>query len=418
MKLIIGNGLIKCIVFLFLQATVLGSCTKISKGNKRDARTYFTIDSLDRKIVLPVLFNDSIVSNLAFDSGASLGAFIVDSTFCSAHSSILSNLSPDTIAPYGCAWSVLRMPASMYTIVPTIKVGNSNLIYDKMLVYNWRDYMGGTQSDGLFNIPQNDTVNIWEFNFEHNYMVIHSFQDFIMPKNCILIPFVRGNDKSSLFYVNLPLNIRCADGDTLMLAHTYLVDTGMPQDIALMAQASELSFFSKKKNAVWTQAPSGYYSHHNVNVTLFSGIQLDSLRIYIFDQPNQVPCDYLIGLNFLKRFNVFFDMKSQRLGLQPIKNYERVVNPRKKRFHMSSRMNSHGKIIITKIADYEGNYVKKSGLLEGDEIIAINEIPIKMISLEEDAELSRQDTLIYDIVRQGKSYKIPVVIDKKEVQGD
>lgn len=52
-------------------------------------------------------------------------------------------------------------------------------------------------------------------------------------------------------------------------------------------------------------------------------------------------------------------MKSQRLGLQPIKNYERVVNPRKKRFHMSSRMNSHGKIIITKIADYESNYIKK-----------------------------------------------------------
>ena len=121
---------------------------------------------------------------------------------------------------------------------------------------------------------------------------------------------------------------------------------------------------------------------------------------------------------FLKRFNVFFDMKSQRLGLQPINNYKRVVNPRKKRFHMSSRMNSHGKIIITKIADYEGNYVKESGLLEGDEIIAINEIPIKMISLEEDAELSRQDTLIYDIVRQGKSYKIPVVIDRNEVQGD
>lgn len=121
---------------------------------------------------------------------------------------------------------------------------------------------------------------------------------------------------------------------------------------------------------------------------------------------------------FLKRFNVFFDMKSQRLGLQPINNYKRVVNPRKKRFHMSSRMNSHGKIIITKIADYKGNYVKESGLLEGDEIIAINEIPIKMISMEEDAELSRQDTLVYDIVRQGKSYKIPVVIDRNEVQGD
>lgn len=32
-----------------------------------------------------------------------------------------------------------------------------------------------------------------------------------------------------------------------MLTHTYLVDTGMPQDIALMAQASELSFFLRKR---------------------------------------------------------------------------------------------------------------------------------------------------------------------------
>ncbi len=111
-------------------------------------------------------------------------------------------------------------------------------------------------------------------------------------------------------------------------------------------------------------------------------------------------------------------MKSQRLGLQPIKNYERVVNPRKKLFHMSSRMNSHGKIIITKIADYESNYIKKAGLLEGDEIIAINEIPIKMITIEENTKLNRRDTLVYDIVRQGKSYKIPMVIDRNEVQGD
>lgn len=58
-------------------------------------------------------------------------------------------------------------------------------------------------------------------------------------------------------------------------------------------------------------------------------------------------------------------MKSQRLGLQPINNYERVVNPRKKRFHMSSCMNSHGKIIITKIADYESNYIKKSRFVRG-----------------------------------------------------
>lgn len=85
---------------------------------------------------------------------------------------------------------------------------------------------------------------------------------------------------------------------------------------------------------------------------------------------------------------------------------------------MSSRMNSHGKLIITKIADYESNYIKKAGLLEGDEIVAINGIPIKMITIEENTKLNRQDTLVYDIVRKGKSYKIPVVIDRNEIQGD
>lgn len=54
--------------------------------------------------------------------------------------------------------------------------------------------------------------------------------------------------------------------------------------------------------------------------------------------------------------------------------------------------------------------LKKAGLLEGDEIIAINEIPIKMITIEENTKLNRRG--------QGKSYKIPVVIDRNEVQGD
>lgn len=62
--------------------------------------------------------------------------------------------------------------------------------------------------------------------------------------------------------------------------------------------------------------------------------------------------------------------------------------------------------------------LKKAGLLEGDEIVAINGIPIKMITIEENTKLNRRDTLVYDIVRQGKSYKIPVVIDRNEVQGD
>ena len=76
------------------------------------------------------------------------------------------------------------------------------------------------------------------------------------------------------------------------------------------------------------------------------------------------------------------------------------------------------KLLLLKLPIMRVIILKKAGLLEGDEIIAINEIPIKMITIEENTKLNRRDTLVYDIVRQGKSYKIPVVIDRNEVQGD
>ena len=67
MKSIIGNGLIKCIAFLLLQANALCSCTDISKKIEECAIGHITIDPLDRKIVLTVLFNDSMVATSVFD---------------------------------------------------------------------------------------------------------------------------------------------------------------------------------------------------------------------------------------------------------------------------------------------------------------------------------------------------------------
>ncbi len=404
-----------CSVFLFFIICV--SCgypqqyTEIINGG---GKVYFCINPKDRQIVLPVQLNDSITARLGFDTG---GQFVLDSMFCATHSSIKHRLFSDAQLRNGSGWANFLVTCSIYSNAPIVRVGKVSLKYDVTQIMNWKWYMNSS-SEGMFNIPPNDTMHVWELNFEHNYMEIHLAQNYRMPDNSLIFPLVRKKEYPNLLYVRLPIKMECASSDTLMINRMFMIDTGMAWDIVLMQEANEFSFFNKQEDVVWTKYLNRYHRYCPVDAILADTLRMDSLRVYTFDFINRAPSNYLIGQNFLKRFNVFFDMKSQRLGLQPIKNYERVVNPRKKRFHMSSRMNSHGKIIITKIADYEGNYVKESGLLEGDEIIAINEIPIKMISLEEDAELSRQDTLIYDIVRQGKSYKIPVVIDKKEVQGD
>lgn len=404
-----------CSVFLFFIICV--SCgypqqyTEIINGG---GKVYFCINPKDRQIVLPVQLNDSITARLGFDTG---GQFVLDSMFCATHSSIKHRLFSDAQLRNGSGWANFLVTCSIYSNAPIVRVGKVSLKYDVTQIMNWKWYMNSS-SEGMFNIPPNDTMHVWELNFEHNYMEIHLAQNYRMPDNSLIFPLVRKKEYPNLLYVRLPIKMECASSDTLMINRMFMIDTGMAWDIVLMQEANEFSFFNKQEDVVWTKYLNRYHRYCPVDAILADTLRMDSLRVYTFDFINRAPSNYLIGQNFLKRFNVFFDMKSQRLGLQPIKNYERVVNPRKKRFHMSSRMNSHGKIIITKIADYESNYIKKAGLLEGDEIIAINEIPIKMISMEEDAELSRQDTLVYDIVRQGKSYKIPVVIDKKEVQGD
>ncbi len=404
-----------CSVFLFFIICV--SCgypqqyTEIINGG---GKVYFCINPKDRQIVLPVQLNDSITARLGFDTG---GQFVLDSMFCATHSSIKHRLFSDAQLRNGSGWANFLVTCSIYSNAPIVRVGKVSLKYDVTQIMNWKWYMNSS-SEGMFNIPPNDTMHVWELNFEHNYMEIHLAQNYRMPDNSLIFPLVRKKEYPNLLYVRLPIKMECASSDTLMINRMFMIDTGMAWDIVLMQEANEFSFFNKQEDVVWTKYLNRYHRYCPVDAILADTLRMDSLRVYTFDFINRAPSNYLIGQNFLKRFNVFFDMKSQRLGLQPINNYKRVVNPRKKRFHMSSRMNSHGKIIITKIADYKGNYVKESGLLEGDEIIAINEIPIKMISMEEDAELSRQDTLVYDIVRQGKSYKIPVVIDRNEVQGD
>jgi hypothetical protein len=371
-------------------------------------RVYFKINPHDRKIEVPVQLNDSITANLDFDAGSSL---ILDSTFCAIHPSITLNNSPISKKLEGSSWASQHTPSSEYKVGSKIKIGNADLRYDHFKIWNWKSYM--SSSDGMFNIPKEDTTNVWELNFENNYMEIHPAVSFKMPENCFVVPMVSPYD----IIIQLPLKIKCADGDTLTLNRPFYIDTGMSWDIALMCRAGELPFFNKKE-AVWTECLSTYMRHYTVNAMIFDHLSLDSLRIYTFDYPNGVNSNYLIGQNFLKRFNVFFDMKNRQVGFQPIKNFQRVVNPGYWRFHYSTYKNSKGRYIVKYVADYKGNYYRTAGLKVGDEIVAVNGKPYKNISYLEEGDFYKQNKLLFDIIRKGRPMKIVVQVDKNEKQGD
>ncbi|GHT70495.1 hypothetical protein FACS1894155_00130 [Bacteroidia bacterium] len=395
------------IIFLF-------SCSKKQETSANDKRIYFTIPEEDRKILIPVQLNDSVTVNLTFDTGWDQRCIELDSTIFALYPELIPKIIPDTLSA-GVAWSNWRLQTLQYNTPISVKTGNTELRYDKVRVRDWKRYMGNDTSDGIFNIPRDDTVNVWELNFEHNYLEIHSVDNFRMPDDCSLFPFY-----PYLFGVQLPMKLQSSDGDTLtMNPDHYIIDTGMYWDIAVMYQTRELEFFSKKEDAVWIEYLARYYRHYSVEATVFDNFVIDSLRIYTFDYPMEIAGNgHLIGQEFLRHFNVFFDMKNKQLGLQPIKNYKRIVNPFARRFHYASPPDKNRKFIITKIKD-DKDYFYLAGLREGDEIVAINGVLSKYFNSWKTREaIFSSDTLYYDIIRNGKPLKIIVPVDKTEERGD
>jgi hypothetical protein len=407
--------------FTFVLMYIGNSCIKTSNSYTENSnKVYFTINPENGKIIIPMQLNDSITANMCFDSGypSLYSRYTLDSLFVASHPRFFSGIFSDTIhTVWSTAWSSKqKFFCIKYNdatqIGKTIKVGNTNVMFSNNtgLVVSWRqrDY------DGIFNVPSDDTTHIWELNFDHNYLEIHSTKNFVMPENCLLCP-LENIEKHHYYKIRIPMQMECADGDILITNHLYIVDTGILYDVILATPPDDLAFFHRKKDAPWVSIVNGHGQRNTVKATLFDHFAIDSLRIYTYDKVST----NLVGLNFLKQFNVFFDMKNKQIGLQPIKNFERIVDPNRMRFHCRVEPNTEGKFIIEIMADYKENYFKTAGLKEGDEVVAVNDISFKNLTLHDHHEMiSNSNTLIYDIIRNGRPLKIAVPINKNEERGD
>lgn len=402
-------------VLIFMLVFIFNGC------KHRDSisnRIYFTFHPEDRKVIVPVQLNDSVDMNLVFDTGMGNGytklLITMDSTILITRPNLFVGIE-SMKSGLSCGWNPTYIQGALvYEGNQILKIGNIDFNYAYIQVANWKKFMNNDFSDGVFNIPKSDTTHVWELNFEHNYMEIHSANDFTIPTNSYITPLIEFQDYP--FYVDLPLQIEFKNHDTLTLNKRFLIDTGAAWDIILY-NVHDTEFLSNKDNAVWLEYLNGYIRYNTVNATIGDGFEMDSVRIYTFN--NQIDVEYLmLGLNFLKRFNVFFDMKNRQLGLQPIQNFERLVNPLFRRFHYSTLKTRNGKYIVNKLGDYEENYYKAAGLRMKDEIVAINGIPYGDTTREIRDSLKKQDTLTLEIIRSGKPLTLSVPIDPNEPKGD
>ncbi len=404
------------LLFIVLLGVLCSCRQQVDTSN----RSYFTFDLKDRKVAIPVQLNDSVTVKLVFDSGDNFGynfEFVtLDSSILSVNPSLSQNHVWGTI-PWGVAWSMVKEPAILYDSMQLkLKLGRTDFVYSGICAWSYKKYMNSTLADGMFNIPKSDTTHVWELNFENNYMEVHSADGYQFPKNCILLPLEISD--YSPFFVTLPLKVCFSNQDTLTIYQKFFIDTGLSKDIVLLLGTQEQDYLHQREDAVWLQDLGRYTRYYTVTGTLFNDLRLDSLRLYTLDYKNSVSHPYVIGLNFLKRFNVFFDMKNKHLGLQPLRHFKRLVNPLYQRFHYSTRKSQDGRFIVNCVGNYKENYYKTAGLQVGDEIVSIEGIPYGEITLETANQLRLLDALAVSIVRNGKPQTLHVKIDRNEPTGD
>jgi len=374
-------------------------------------KVYFHIPDNYPHIVVPVFINDSTQANLMFDSGGG-GVLWLDSAFC-----VQNKIKNDNEFMYngGVAWSTSRTPFHLSTTPMDLTFGNLHVTYKQHEILDWKGYMGPYAPDGMFGIPIDDTTHVWEINFEKEYLQIHPGSSFTAPEGTTFFP-MKANGGS--FLITMPITARFADGSVIKGRWKSLIDTGSHQDIDLVNDAPEIKILKKRKDAVWIYNPNGYNRWNEVSATVFDKYHLDSFRLYTIQNRVIGDVNYVIGMNFLKHFNVFLDLQKKRLGLQPLEHFRRIKDSLAPPYHFSTKKNKYGRNIIAHIADYESNYIRKSDLRLGDEVISIDGIDYNKLTLSDEYRFMKMDTVKYKIRRQGKIKVFIVHVDKNEKLGD
>lgn len=350
-------------LFIYLFILLCDSCAQEVKGI-----IPFSFTPERRLISVPLTIK-GIDGNFLFDTGSGI-VLAIDTLYAKKIEPFDNVCLQRPVWDSGAFASFSDFKINYYQGLLNVKIGNHSFEQEHFSVGNYRKELDIAEFDGVFSLPNRDSVNVWEVNFQENYITIIPYDDFQMDSQLIKLPLKW--DNRGMISTSFPISIQQRKGESLQCSNDYLIDTGSISDITFMPDTKEAIILNEHKDSafwLWNR----HFWEASLNVC--DKDQLDSARVYVYDLPSKTPYKRIIGLNFLKRFIVFFDLKNNYIYLKPIHQFERLYQGLKPwgKYTESIRNN---RVVIDYIADYNDNPAKIAGLQVGDEIISINGLDI------------------------------------------
>jgi hypothetical protein len=378
-------------ITIFIFASFLCCCAQESKE-----KIPFTFTPERRLMSVPITIQ-GVKGNMLFDTGCGI-SLSLDTSYAKRiepFKSVTRHIEGTTKGGYATGSS---STVDYYT--GQLKVGIGSHTFDKkeFSVGNYREIFNLLEFDGIMGLTNIDSLNVWEFNYEDNYIHISQADSFKVEKDYIELP-LKWDDKGKI-YTTLPIMFRSSCGTLLSASCEFMIDTGSISDVTFIQGTEEANILDLyKDSAQWL------WNRHfwDVDMIVCNKLLFNAARVYIYDgKPKETTLKRVLGLNFFKRFNIYFDMKNDKLYLKPIKDFYRITQGKKPWFQLSNKIQGE-KVIIDYIADYKDNEAIKAGFRIGDEVISINGIEkIHNLSKEQEDRLLSEEVWNYVVRRKGK----------------
>ena len=347
----------------------------------------------ERKLMSVPVTIQGVQGNLLFDTGAYVLG--LDTTFA-AKIAPYDSIRQQRKAYFGSDYAIeYKSLGNSYEGLLNVEIGSRSLGVEKFRVGDFHDFLQIPEFDGVFRPGDFDSLYVWEVNYEENYLSITDADSFQIDGDFLTLPLRL--DENGWIYTTLPITIRTNQGVEVKSEEEYLIDTGNYADIQFLNDTEETQTLNTKNDsAYWLHE----YHFWDAEISVCNRVKLDSARVYVHDYP--LSNKRTLGLNFFKRFNVFFNLKNNQLYLKPIKKFERIIRG-KQPWGTHKTVWKDDKLIIDNICDYQDNPAVKGGFQVGDEVVSINGIKLDSEYSEEDwKKLSQEEIWNYVIKRNGK----------------